>query len=72
MSTLPSDTQPAIAQEFRRLDREKQTVKHLTFTAVPLPAQVPESGIVVARISGVTYIYTRVGDQLSRVALTDV
>lgn len=70
--TLPAGTDPRIQQELDKLRRESQTVQHKTFDRVPLLKEVAPGGVVVARISGTSYLYSRVGDQLSRVAMTDV
>ena len=70
--TLESAEGSRLRLEIERLRRESQRVQHRAFTQAPLAGEVPEGGVVFARISGTTYLYTKIGDQLSRVALTDV
>ncbi len=72
MSLLPKEIEALVKQEIDKLRRESQTLQHQNFTRAPLLKEVSQGGVVLARIAGTTYIYVRVGEQLSRVALTDV
>ena len=69
---LPTGVDPEIETRFEEINRQFQRVTMTFFTRAPLAKEIPERALVLARISGVTFIYTKVGDQISRVALTDV
>ena len=69
---LPGKTEAFLQRKIADIERLFQLIQHQIFTRAPLLAEVPEGGIKLARISGTTFIYTKVGDQLSRVAFTDV
>ena len=68
---LPAKTEGLLQQKVRELTRQGQRVNHTKFTRAPLAQEVPDGGIVFARISGATFLYTKFGEQLSRVAFTD-
>ena len=69
---VPQTSESHLQLRLRRVERDFQLVQHTKFTRVPLAKEVADGGLVVARISGTTFIYTKFGEQLSRVAMTDV
>lgn len=69
---LPDSTPVEIQNKLSDIERLFQRIQHKIFTVAPLLNEVPRGGFVIARISGTTFIYTRVEDQLSRVSMTDV
>lgn len=69
---LPKSADAFVQRLSGKVEREVQGVQHRAFTAAPLAVEIPEKGFVLARISSVTYIYTKVDGKVSRAALTDV
>ena len=69
---LPEKTEGTLQRKLNDIERNFQRQQHKVFTAAPLAGEIPEGGLVIARISGVTYIYTKVNGQRSGVAMTDV
>lgn len=49
-----------------------QQQSHPTFDREPLVGEIPDQGFVLANIAGTCYIYTRLGTQRYKVALTTV
>lgn len=72
MSLFSKKTEPA--QQLGNAD-DQQRVQGRTntyFTRIPLAAEIPEKGFVVALISGTYYVYSKIGTQRYRVAMTAV
>lgn len=68
---LPADTPPALQRLLADIQRRFQRQEHKVFDREPFDTEIPEGGIVVARISGTSYIYSKVEGVRGRVALTD-
>ncbi len=47
-----------------------QLQSHSKFEREPLLAEIPEQGFVLATVSGTVYIYSRIGNNRYKVALT--
>lgn len=68
---LPKHVDSAIQTAFSELEREAQRSQHTVLDREPFAAEIPEGGILLARISGTSYIYSKVKGVRGRVALTD-
>lgn len=49
-----------------------QKANHLAYEREPLVKDIPDQGFVLATVAGTSYIYTRIGTQRYKVALTAV
>lgn len=49
-----------------------QTQSHPMFDREPLVSEIPDQGFVLATVTGTTYVYTRIGSDRFKVALTAV
>ena len=69
---LPLNTPPELQKAISELERRGQRQEHTVFERAPFAAEIPEGGIVLARVSGTSYIYSKILGVRARVALTDV
>ena len=69
---LPDESETRIKQEFENLDGTKQDVQHISFDREPLPKEVGEGQFVLALVSGVNRVYTKIKGKLFRVDLVAV
>lgn len=72
MATPRKGTDSTIRQKLTENDSIGQQVAHPLFSRVPLLAEVPTQGFVLANVGGTLYKYTRVGQKLYRMAWTAV
>lgn len=72
-SLLPNKgTDPSVKKALGAAQGQLQTSSHATFEREPFAVEIPDGGFVLATIAGTCYIYTRIGTQRYKVALTAV
>jgi hypothetical protein len=70
MSLTGKQTPTDLQLELERQRLTMQTQNHKQMDKAPLVSEVPEGGIIIATVSGTSYIYTKVKGVLKRVALS--
>lgn len=68
---LPAGSSPELQKKLGEMTRGLQSREHTAFDREPFANEIPEGGVVFARISGTTYLYSKLNGVRCRVAMTD-
>lgn len=70
MSLIRKATDATVRANLGASQIQGQLQSHPHFDRAPLVTEIPNQGFVLATISGTSYIYTRIGQNRFRVAVT--